>query len=384
MFTETTRRAFIGTGLISILAYRAGATPSGSDAAFIHAAGAAVEQAERDDGFSGVILVARGDQVLLRKAAGFADRDRNIPNTTYTKFPLESVTKQFTAAAIMLLVQAGKISLNDAVSKYYAASPPAWQNLTIKHLLTHSSGIEDYWVHRHQSVDESDFLNLYKSSGDFFRLVQDDALGFEPGSGFSYSNAGYALLALVIEQASGQPYHQFLRNRFFAPLEMPNTGIGPIPDGVLKGYVRSLPDGAWRRGRVFELDEAAGFGGVYSTLDDMLIWSRSLDKGTILSPPSRQAMLTDYGHNYGFGWRLAPKFGRKLIWHTGNDAQAGFASILDRFPEEELTVVVMTNNTGLTDAKATLVIEGKPTTFPANAARKLIEHLERLYFGKDP
>ena len=112
-----------------------------TDAEFTRAATAAVDRIEREDGFSGVILLARGDQVLLRKANGFADREHMVRNTPDTKFPLESVTKQFTATAIMLLVQEGKLALDDPISKYYAGSPVAWRNVTIKHLLTHSSGI---------------------------------------------------------------------------------------------------------------------------------------------------------------------------------------------------------------------------------------------------
>jgi D-alanyl-D-alanine carboxypeptidase len=113
----------------------------------------------------------------------------------------------------------------------------------------------------------------------------------------------------------------------------------------------------------------------------MLVWSRALESDKLLSPASRQAMFTDYGHNYGFGWRFAAKLGRKLIWHTGNDQAAGFAAILDRFPEEDLTVVVLTNNIGLTNTTATLTIGGKATTFPATAAREVVEQVEGLYFS---
>ena len=114
----------------------------------------------------------------------------------------------------------------------------------------------------------------------------------------------------------------------------------------------------------------------------MLTWSRSLDADTVLSDSTRAAMFTDYGHGYGFGWRLSPKYGRSLIWHTGT--MLGFASILDRFPEEQLTVLALTNNSAPTASTATLVIEGKETTFQANASRKLVEEVERLYFGVTP
>ena len=359
------------------------AAPAVTDAEFTRAAGAAVERIEREDGFSGVILVARGDHVLLRKAAGYSDRERNIRNTPSTKFPLESVTKQFTATAIMLLVQEGKVTLDDPISKYYLQSPAAWRNVTIKHLLTHSSGIEDYWVHRRENYDPDDAARRFKGRDDIYRAVQKDPLGFEPGTGFSYSNAGYSLLALAIERVSGIAYEDFLRQRIFIPLGMRNSGFGNIP--TLKGYVRSYPGGEWRNGAFSGLAViAAGAGGIYSTVDDMLIWSLAQDSNRILSPASRTAMFADYGYNYGFGVRFSPKFGRKLIWHTGNDGPAGFAAIFDRFPEEQLTVIAMTNNTGVTGSTASLLIEGKMQTFPANAMRKAVEEVERLYFGRDP
>jgi CubicO group peptidase (beta-lactamase class C family) len=379
----------LASALGTVVVSSAGAAPAIGDARFSRAAVTAVERIEREDGFSGIILVARGDQVLLRKAAGFADRERNIPNTPDAKFPIESVTKQFTAAAIMLLVQDGKLSLADPISKYYPASPATWKDVRIKHLLTHSSGIEDYWIHRPDLIkDEKQLQFLFHSYEDYFRLPAGDPLGFAPGKGFAYSNAGYALLAAVIEHASGQSYAEFLRRRVFAPLEMRNTGVGRIPGEGVKGYLRAMdpasPGGEWRRGRFWDAASMAGFGGIYATLDDMLVWSRALETNDILSPASKTAIYADYGYNYGFGWRFAPKFGRKLIWHTGNDEYAGFASIFDRFPEEQLTVVVMTNNTGLIDYKASLLIEGNEITFQANAARKAVEEVERLYFGRAP
>lgn len=132
--------------------------PSGGDVGFAGAASAAVERIEREDGFSGVILLARGDKVLLRKAAGFADRERKIRNTPDTKFPIESVSKQFTATAIMMLVDGGKISLDNSILKYYPEGPATWRNITIRHLLTHSSGFEDR-------------PGLFESRGDFYRAI---------------------------------------------------------------------------------------------------------------------------------------------------------------------------------------------------------------------
>jgi CubicO group peptidase (beta-lactamase class C family) len=373
-------RAALGVTLLLIFVARATAAPEGRDAAFMRAAAMAVETIEREDGFSGVILVARGNQVLLRKAAGFADRERNIPNTPETKFPLASLGKQFTAAYIMLLMEDGKVSIDDRISKYYPASPSAWRDVTVKHLLTHGSGIRDYWVTHPEARQQA--LASIRSYEDIFQLVVSDPLGFEPGTRLSYSNAGYALLTAIIEHASGQSYGEFVRSRLFGPLGMRDTGYGTIPGDAPRGYVRSS-QGEWSVGRLLEpLTRYGGVGRVYSTLDDMLIWSHALFGGKVLSGASEAAMFSDYGFNYGFGWRFAPKFGKKLIWHTGNGGDYG--SIFDRFPEEDLTVVAMTNNMGPTGSTATLLIDGQITTFPANAARKLVEEVERLYFGRAP
>jgi D-alanyl-D-alanine carboxypeptidase len=398
-----TPRVALGVMLASLIATDSSALPVDGDAAFTKAASQAVDTVAREDGFSGVILVARGNQVLLRRGVGLADRKRNIAITPETKFPLESVTKQFTATAIMVLVEDGKISLSDPISKYYPASPPAWKDVTIKHLLTHGSGIEDYWIRHPEARIYLNTGDLLQSSGELIELAATDPLAFTPGANFEYSNTGYLLLTEVIERVSGQHYENFLRDHIFAKLGMHDTGYGVIPGHAVRGYSRSL-DGEWHdggpprpaAGRALidaltvirnsgsHLKVSNGDGGLYSTLDDMLIWSRAQEGDKILSAASRKAMFTDYVFNYGFGWRFAPKFGQQLIWHTGNDLSAGFAAFIDRFPDEHLTVVVMTNNVGLTASTATLVIGGKETTYPASAARKLVEQVERFYFGKTP
>jgi CubicO group peptidase (beta-lactamase class C family) len=384
-----TRRSVLGGALCSIVVSPARAAEALRGVAFTRAAEAAVAAAEREDGFSGVILVAQGIDVLLRRAAGFADRERQIRNTPDMKNHLESVTKQFTAAAIMILVEDGKVALDDPISKFYPASPLAWKGVTIQHLLTHGSGISDYWV-RHPQQNTSllarDIMraNNIRSFGDVIQHSLGDPLAFTPGAKFEYSNTGYALLAAVIERASGQSYGAFLKSRIFDLLDMRNTGVGGnLP---INGYQRSTGAGAGPADLVStgpqDLNAMAGYGGIYSTVDDMLIWSQALEGDLVLTRPSRDAMFYDYGFNYGFGWRLSPKFGQKLIWHTG--AGDNFTSIFDRFQVEQLTVVAMSNVNVPTSQTATLLIEGKMQTFPANAMRKLVERVERLYFGREP
>jgi CubicO group peptidase (beta-lactamase class C family) len=364
----------LGCGLGALCIPPARAAERLDDAAFIRAANLAVDRAARDDGFSGQILVARGEQVLLRRAAGFADRERQIRNTPEMRFPIESVGKQFTAAAIMILVEDSRIALDDPISKFYPASPLAWKGVTLTHLLTHGSGISDPWVHHPEVQRRMETRELFHSAGELIQLSLREPLAFEPRKGIEYSNAGYALLGVVIESASGQTCADFLRSRIFEPLGMRDTGSGgTLP---VNGYARGTNSGP------LNLDELEGFGSIYSTLDDMHKWSLALEGDLILSRTSRNAMFTDYGFSYGLGWRLAPKFGQKLIWHTGNGWN--LTTIFDRFPVEQLTIVSMSNDGTPTASTATLLIDGKVQTFPANAMRKLVEHVERLYFGREP
>ena len=362
--------------LLSFPASLGSADPVGGDAVFKRLAEATTLRLANTDGFSRVIVVAHGDKILLRKAEGFADREQGIRNLVGTRFPLESITKQFTAAAILLLVEDGKISLDDPISKYYAPLPAAWTKITLKQLLSHSAGIVDCLP------CERDGFDNYREFIDRSVATQ---LAFSPGTDFLYSNAGYGLLADVIERVTGRRYGTFIKERIFTPLHMIHSGYGALPTNSAKGYIHNVGDPVWHDGAGAHLEAHAGFGALYSTLDDMLIWVRALNGNTLLSQSSRAAMFTDYGHNYGFGWRFADKFGQKLLWHTGADFSAGYATIEDEFPDDNLVVIVLSNNTGLTKSHATLTIEGKPVTFPANAARELVEEVEGLYFeGKKP
>jgi D-alanyl-D-alanine carboxypeptidase len=361
------KQLFLVGYLVAFPASSGATDPVGGDAAFKDLADAATVRLANSDGFSGAILVAHGDKILLRKAEGFAERNRGIRNLVDTRFPLESITKQFTAAAILLLVEDGKISLDDPISKYYAPLPPAWTKITLKQLLNHSAGIVDCLP------CERDGFDNYREFIDRSMATQ---LAFSPGTDFLYSNAGYGLLADVIERVTGRRYGAFIMERIFTPLHMIHSGYGVLPTNSAKGYIHNVGDPVWHDGAGAHLEAHGGFGALYSTLDDMLIWVRALSGNTLLSQSSRAAMFTDYGHNYGFGWRFGDKFGQKLLWHTGADSSAGYASIEDEFPAENLIVVVLTNNTGLTKSHATLTIEGKPMTFSANAARELVEEVE--------
>jgi D-alanyl-D-alanine carboxypeptidase len=368
------RRGFIALAISTLLTPKAFADEPSSDTNFTRAATTLVERSEREDDFSGVILVARGDKVLLRQAAGFADRGSNLRNRVETQFPILSISKQFTAAAIMLLVEDGKIALDDSILKFHPEAPAEWRGITIRHLLTHSSGIGDQFFNEANMAETQRYISTHD---DIVPFLTSAPLLFQPGSGFQYSNAGYVILAELIAHTSGVSFEKFMTDRIFMPLGMSKTGFQIASD--IKGYIPAS-GGGLKDAPVYDKLGPDGAGGIYSTADDMLRWSQAWDEGKILSAASRAAALTDYGYTYGFGWRFAPKFGRKLVWHTGSFGQAGFASVLDRFPDEKTTFIVLSNALATTGSTATLVIEGKETTFPAIAARKLLDVVEALYF----
>jgi CubicO group peptidase (beta-lactamase class C family) len=276
----------------------------------------------------------------------------------------------------MLLVQNGQIALDDRISKYYPSAPAAWDEITIRHLLTHSSGISDR-PFGGSFEDTAERLQSYK---DAIPLMTGDPLLFEPGTAFHYSNIGYALLTAVVESVSLQSYVGYLHGQMFAPLGVQQTSYARPEDNV-RGYERAV-QGTWLPATAFKTETFGGFGGLTSTVDDVFVWSRALRQEIFFSPSVRESIFTDYGYNYGFGWRFARKHGRRLIWHSGNIP--GFASVLDQFPEEELIVIVLTNNTGLTGTLTTLTVGRQEVRFVANAARKLIDEVEKLYFEGPP
>jgi D-alanyl-D-alanine carboxypeptidase len=349
--------------------------PRARDAAFKQAAAQEIDRIAREDGFSGTIILARDGVPILTVAEGLQDRQQQLPNRVETKFPVESVTKQFTATAILLLKEQGRLKLSDPISQYYPDMPVSLPPITIAQLLTHSSGIVD--------CKPCFDANSRDYKGYVARSLQSN-LAFQPGAGMLYSNAGYGLLAITIEKVSGVSYAQFLQQNVFSSLRMTNSGAGREPEMIAKGYICPHGQDSCRDGIGPHFEDVAGFSGVYSTVDDMLRWTFSLSEKAPLSDRSRQEMFQDYGHGYGFGWYLSEKMGRRLIWHTGSDGPAGYASIVEMFPGDHVTVIALTNNTGLNHGTAVLRINGKDVTIPASPVREVVDNIERLYFDAFP
>lgn len=288
------------------------------------------------------VLVLRDGKALVRRAWGLADMEAGTPASPSTNYRLASVSKQFTAAAILLLVQDGKLGLDDPVHRWLPALPPATATVTLRHLLTHTSGLVDY-----EDLMAGDWQGQILDDGVLRLLERENRTYFAPGSAYRYSNSAYALLSLVVERASGMPYPDFLRARIFAPLGMDTTLAyvqgGPAVAHRAFGY--SQMDGRWQRTDQSTTSAVLGDGGIYSSIDDLAKWDAALYDDRLLDDDSRALAFTahakvtgePYEAGYGFGWRITGE----TLWHSGETI--GFRNVIVRWPEQRLTVVVLSN-----------------------------------------
>jgi CubicO group peptidase (beta-lactamase class C family) len=291
------------------------------------------------------VLVLHDGKPIVRRAYGFADLEKHVAATPETNYRLASVTKQFTSAAILLLVQDGKVHFDDRVRTWLPALPPAADAITIRHLLTHTSGLIDYEDVMPQGLTEqlhdADVLAL---------LARQDRTYFAPGTSYRYSNGGYALLALIVERASGQSFARFLRQRIFLPLGMKHSvayeqGISTV-DHRAFGYSPDESDAEpdrWTRTDQSSTSAVLGDGGIYSSIDDLAKWDAALYDDRLLNAESRRLAFSpatptdDPRVEYGFGWRITGE----TLWHSGETI--GFRNVIVRYPARHLTVIVLTN-----------------------------------------
>jgi CubicO group peptidase (beta-lactamase class C family) len=291
--------------------------------------------------FMGSVLVAQGDQVLFRKSYGSADLEWNIPNTPTTKFRIGSITKQFTAVAILLLAERGKLELDDPIRKYYADAPAAWNQVTLLHLLNHTSGIHSY-------TDDpafDTFTRLPATPAEIVKRVQDKPLDFETGKDFRYSNTGYILLGIVIEKVSGMSYADFLKSQVLDPLGLENTGYD-VNTAILpqraEGHVRR--DGKILRANYIDMTIPYAAGSLYSTVEDLLRWQRGLYGGKLISKASLEKLTTVGRNDYALGVVVRSKDGVESFSHGGGIN--GFNSQLAWYPKTGVTVVALSNLNG--------------------------------------
>lgn len=293
-----------------------------------------------DERFNGSVLVAKGDQVIFSKGYGDAAIEYGIPVRPETKFRIGSITKQFTAMAVMQLVEEGKIDLENSIVDYLPDYPQApGQQITIHHLLTHSSGIPSYTgmteIMKHRG-------SMEEAPEDFIKHFWDKELEFEPGSKFKYNNSGYYLLGMIIEKVSNMPYDEYLKKHIFEPLGMKNSGFehyrDVIPD-MAEGYA-AVGDYPEKAGNIVT-DMAGAAGALYSTTGDLLRWHRALLDKKLVSEATYQKIFTPYLNQYGYGWGIEDHSGKTVYAHSGGID--GFRSMGILLPEEKLSVIVLSN-----------------------------------------
>ena len=291
------------------------------------------------NGFSGSVLIGKGDQVLFARGYGLANAEFNITNTPQTKFRLGSITKQFTAMAIMLLAEKGKLSLEDPISKYIENSPEPWKDVTIHHLLSHTGGVPSFTSLPTYGAS----MPLPTTPSKTIDRVRTMKLEFKPGEKFNYSNTGYVMLGAIIEKVSGQSYEKYLEENVFMPLGMKNTGYDS-PTKILANRASGFEIAGDKLSHASYLDMTIPYaaGALYSTVEDMHQWSMALDDGKLISPASATKMYTPVKNNYAYGWAIGKRFGRQTIGHGGGIN--GFQTDITRFPSEKLCVVVLCNN----------------------------------------
>ncbi|WP_240676200.1 serine hydrolase domain-containing protein [Botryobacter ruber] len=300
----------------------------------------------RKKGFNGTVLVTKYDQVLYKGAFGYADFSRKDTLTTQTAFQLASVSKQFTAMAIMMLQEQGRLQYDDSVQQYIPGFP--YKGITIRHLLTHRSGLPDYtylsdkhWPNRKIALTNDDALYLLKA--------HQPTIYFKPDKRFYYSNTGYLVLASIVEKASSISYATFVRKNIFEPLQMKNTftysslaaQTEKVATGHLSGKRKRTPD---------YLDNVLGDKGIYSTVEDLYKWDQALYTQQLVKQETLAEAFTGNGQvskkteDYGFGWRIRQvDSGDTVVYHGG--LWHGYNTYFLRNPKDRSTVIVLSNMT---------------------------------------
>jgi CubicO group peptidase (beta-lactamase class C family) len=305
--------------------------------------------------FMGSVLVAKAGRVLFSKSYGMADLEWNVPNSADTRFNIASMTKQFTAAAILLLENRGKLKTDDLVKKYLTDAPASWDKITIYHLLTHTSGI-------------SDDAAKYEPGTPDKLVFRDVPLNFQPGEQWAYTDLGYMVLGYLIEKISGQTYEAFVQQLIFKPLAMNDSGMFSN-DAIIPRRATGYWPGDNGIENADRPDWRIGFsaGSLYSTTQNLLRWEEGLFGGKVLTPASLHKMITPFKSDYACGLHVNRVGGHLMIEHDGNNI--GYNSDMAYYPEERIAVIVLANLNGTVTGEMTkalaAVAHGEPPPIPS-------------------
>jgi CubicO group peptidase (beta-lactamase class C family) len=316
------------------------------------------------------VLVLQDGQVDFERGYGITDLRTKNKIDEQTNFRIASLSKQFTAMSIMLLVHDGKLRYDETLTEVFPEFPAYGKNITIHHLLNHTSGLLDYedLMAKQYGNTPDEQIPQIRDAGVLALMEKAATTQFPPGSKWQYSNSGYCVLAMVAEKVSGEKFGDFLEERIFTPLKMQNTvayekGLNEVPH---RAYGHT-PDGStFRQTDQSSTSATLGDGGIYTSLTDLARWDQALAQNTLLSAAEMQPALTpvhptaaparENGHSvsYGFGWFLDPYHGHERMWHYGETI--GFRTSIQRFPKDHLTIVVLSNRADLNAIQSALDI----------------------------
>jgi CubicO group peptidase (beta-lactamase class C family) len=300
-------------------------------------------QALTDSGrFSGTVLLARQGKTLFVKGYGFANEESQVPNAAATRFPIASITKTFTATLVLQQQELDRLSIADPVCKHFEPCPPAWRDITIRHLLMHTSGIPNFTV-------APDFMTQAakrRTPEEVIATFRDLPLQFAPGAKYHYSNSGYFVLGAILEKVSGKSFPALLEESIFKPLGMNDSGHdnqAPVQPPLAIGY---RPHGALNATADFvDSSWLYAMGGGFSTVEDLHKFVLALSTDALLPPRELAGMWSPELGQYGYGWQMLPPsaqtLNRQLVFHAGGIP--GYSTDLLRYPDDDVTVIILAN-----------------------------------------
>jgi CubicO group peptidase (beta-lactamase class C family) len=294
--------------------------------------------------FSGAVLVARQGEVLLSKGYKYANWELEVDNTPDTKFRIASITKSFTAAAVLMLEERDSLDVQDRLCEHISDCPVDWEDITIHQLLTHTAGIPEYTT----LPGAFDQKGTSHSVAELIDIFKAEPLNFEPGEAFEYSNSGYVLLGALIEEVSGEDFGEFVTENILLPFALNDTGYdrqGVVLKGRAAGY--DILGDSFVNAPFVDMSNTYAAGGLYSTVGDLYHWEQALIAGKVISKDSFEMMIAPQVHadplgaDYGYGWVIADSNGHSRVGHEGG--LPGFHSFLAYYPDDQASVIVLSN-----------------------------------------
>ncbi len=295
-------------------------------------------------GLRGAALVTKGGLVKADLAGGLADAEDGVLCTSATRFQICSVSKQFTAAAVMLLAESGRLDLGEPLARWLPEGPPQWRQVTLHQLLSHTAGVP-HWLEA-PGLDPAEPMRISER----MEVIQATPLRTEPGAQWHYSSPGFLLAGLIVERASGQPYREFLTERILSPLKLTQTTVGGAPGGAARGYQDGQPVPPW------DLDAMPGTGDIWSTTADLARFTAALQCGELVAASSLRAMCTTHAAldddddgeprltttGYGYGTYTGTFAGHPACYHSGDNP--GYLSFACWIPDLAASIVILVND----------------------------------------